>query len=90
MLERDVHIPAHLGIGGHFVQDVLREIGRIGVMDTEPLNAVYLGKLTKELRQAALSVNIQAVIGGVLGPVRQGPWLLSPASQWERTCGRHV
>ena len=41
MLERDVHIAAHFGIGRHNVYDVLREISRVGVVNPYAFNPVH-------------------------------------------------
>ena len=73
MLERDVHVFAHLGIAGHLFQDILREIGRIGIVNAQPLDAVHKGKLAKQLRERTPSVQVQAVIGGILGDDNELP-----------------
>ena len=77
MLEGDIHVAAHLWIGGHLIQYILREICGVGVMDAEPLYAVHLGKLPQELCQGAFSVNIKAVISGILGNDNKLPYTLS-------------
>jgi hypothetical protein len=40
MLERDVEILADLWITRHLHQDILREIGRIGIVYPDPLDAI--------------------------------------------------
>ena len=67
VLKRNIQILADFGVRGHLLQDVLREIGRVGIMDAYPLDLRYLRELLYQIRKSALLVQIQPVVGGILG-----------------------
>ena len=67
VLERDVEVFADLGLGGHRLDHVLGEGGRIGVVEAHPLDAVDAAQAAQQLGEHAAAVEVEAVVGGVLG-----------------------
>ena len=71
MLERDVHVTADLGIVRHLPEDVLREALGIGIVDADPLYFRDFGKGAEHIGQPSASIEVEPVIGGVLGDEQQ-------------------
>ena len=67
MLQRNVHIPADLWVVRHLVEHILREIGRIRIMDTYPLDSVDLRKLLEKLGKSPAVIKVDTVVRSILG-----------------------
>ena len=66
VLERDVKIFANVVAPGHHRKYVIREICRIGIMQTYPFHSLYIGHTVYKLRQRVPPVYVHAVIRQVL------------------------
>ena len=66
VLEGDIEVLADLGLGGHHLDDILGEGGRIGVVEADPLDAVDAAQPPQQFGQHAFAVEVETVVGGVL------------------------
>ena len=67
MLQRNIHIAAHLGIAGQFIQHILREALRIGIMYAQPLDSRHFGEGAQHICKTPAAVQVEPVVGGILG-----------------------
>ena len=74
MLKWDVHITAHFRVGGHLFQDILGEISRIGIMDTDPFYTLDGRECAQKLRQSPFLIQVKTVEGRILGDKHQFPY----------------
>ena len=51
MLQSDIEVLAYIGMLGHDIQQSLRKIRRVGVVQPDPFNPLYLCHLVHQLRQ---------------------------------------
>ena len=73
MLQRNIHVTTDFRIGGHLVQHVLRETGRIGIMDADPFDPFHLRQALQQFRQRPTAIQVQTVIRRILGDQHQFP-----------------
>ena len=73
MLQGYVDIAAHLGVRGHKVEQVFGEVRRIGIVYPYPFDALYPGKRLRKACEAAFPVEVESVVGRVLGYQYQFP-----------------
>ena len=66
MLQCDIQIPAHIRFFSHHLEEVIRELRRISIMQPYPLHARYIGHARDELCYLAVSVDIDAVVSQFL------------------------
>ena len=66
VLQGDVQVAADLGVVRHRDEHVLREIGRIGIMDADPHDPGDRRQALEQLAQRAALVQVQPVVGRVL------------------------
>ena len=66
MLQRDVQILAHLRVVGHLLKHVLREIGRIRIVDPDPLYAVDLRESAYQFGKGPPAIEVKPVVCRVL------------------------
>ena len=67
MLERDVDIVANFRLLPHYFQHVGGKTGRKGVVQPDPLDPFYLDQGAQQVGQGTSFIQVQAVIGQVLG-----------------------
>ena len=74
-MEGDVEVFADLRLGGHHLDHLLGEGGRVGVVEANPLQLFDATQPTQQLAKHTLAVEVDAVVGGVLSDDNQ---LLDP------------
>ena len=67
MLERQVQIRDDLFAGGESLDQLIGEVDRVSVQDTDPFELIKLIQLAEQLGQSDSAVKIHAIVGGVLG-----------------------
>ena len=71
MLQWNVHVGANLGLLADDVQHIFGKSGREQVMQTDPFDAIHLHQRAQEFGKPAFLVQIQSVIGQILGNQNQ-------------------
>ena len=71
VLERNIEVVAYFRPFGHHVEYVQRKFGGISVVQPDPFDAFYVGQGMEQARQLALFVQIEAVVGQLLGDEQQ-------------------
>ena len=66
MLEGNIEVFADLRLGGHHLDHLLGEGGRIGIVQANPGDPLNAAQATQQLGQHALAVQINAVVGCIL------------------------
>ena len=71
VLQRQVQVGHDLPRLGQCVDELVREVDRVGVKDADPLDALKRVEFAQKLREAHAAVQIQSVVGGVLSDQNQ-------------------
>ena len=71
MLERNVQVTAVLRVLLHHLQNLVREVQRIGVMQSNPLNTIYLREFVHQIGKFPFTAAVNAVVGEVLSDEHQ-------------------
>ena len=66
MLKRNVKVFADLRVISHLFQDILRKIGRIGIVNPYPFNSLDFRKFLNQFSKRTFPIEIQPIICGVL------------------------
>ncbi len=67
VLQGYVEVVADLGQGGHSVKYLHGKLARVGIVQADPLDALYAAELLQQLGQAALLVDVEPIICELLG-----------------------
>lgn len=66
MLYRHIHVLDHLGLGSHYLQQLIGDPLGIAVENTHPVHAIHLADLPDQLGKHQLAVDVLTVPGGIL------------------------
>ena len=67
VLQGNVQIVADVLLLTHNAQQVPWEVSRIGIVQANPLNALYIGHLLYQLCYVLLAVQVDTIVGQLLG-----------------------
>ena len=67
VLQGDVEILAHVGTRRYDVEQLQGKLVGVGIMEANPLYALYVGHVVYELGDVTLAVDVDAIIGQLLG-----------------------
>ena len=67
MLKGDIHIFADIIAFAHHPEQIIREMGRIAIMQANPFHSRNIGDALHQFRQRMAFIQIQTIIGQILG-----------------------
>ena len=67
MLDGDIQIFYNFVVSCNFLYQLIVKLIHIEVVEPDPLNTIYFGKLTAKLRQTSSAIYVGAVAGDILG-----------------------